>query len=187
MSTSLGSTTYCNPRGTDEARRISIRIQVLDDFRARRGEISGDVWSIIETMNDSFPLEPQDMLLDDSYLRALTDTFNTVQSCFKVFTSRYTHNARGTLPIMQLIFKEVLKLVTDALENVKELIQHRLSAPCGRHRCRCVASSFKGKSDVYNNLITLMTQVATFKNEDNINYWINTINFALDSAKVKQN
>ena len=130
--------------------------------------------------------------MDDCYIDPLLmgvkvkELLNLVESCYRVFSCRYkNNNGREALHVLDKIFKEVLGLINKILSNVRQLITHKLAAPCGRLNCDCIAKYFTGKSDVYNNLTLLMHQAATDNSSTISTDWTNAINIALTSDSLQ--
>ena len=182
-STTFKSSTKILRRYTrSEKNRASIKIQIRDDYRERRGEIPCDLWGIIQTMTDSFPFEPADVVNDADFYSGLEETLDKVNSCFMVFKCRYNnYNIRGELPVVYRIFEQIVGLLERALGSLKEAREHLYDRSCGNDNCNCIEEVFRGKGDIFNNLILIMTEGTAYKESTLSNEWIQKINVALHS------
>ena len=167
-------------RTKSERATTRIRIQVQDQFREERGEIPGDLWSMIQTMTNSFPQKPSSPIEDKNYSLSLEETLSKVNDCFKVFKCRYSkYTMRGALPVIYRIFIELIELLEDCLVKLRRVQNDLVYKKHSDTVHNNIKNGIFEKVDVYNNMVLLMTQASS---HNIISYaWLQRINIALHS------
>ena len=163
-------------RGEEERRRISVKIRIQEDIREKRDDIPGDLWSMIQTLTDNFPNRSTHALEDDAFYLELENALETAESCFRVFRCRYSgYNQRGLRPVVHKVFEEIIKLIKDTMMTMQRISYYK-------GRLYSVVEIIRENYEIYNNLILVMTQSATYNNTTISDEWAKRINTALSSG-----
>ena len=158
-----------------------MKIRIQEDIREERDDIPGDLWSIIQTLTDNFPNRLTHSLEDeeDALYLELKNTLETAESCFRVFRCRYNgYNRRGLRPVVLRVLEEIIKVTKDTMMTLQRVSYYK-------GRLYSVVEIIQENCEVYNNLILVMAQSATYDNTTISEEWAKRISTALGSGDRK--
>ena len=165
---------------SSKARALAVKIQILESSREERGEVPCDLWGIIQTMTNKFPTASQDILSEETYLLDLKETLTNAESCFRVFKCRYRkYSKRELRPVIHKLFGHIINLIEDTIIYVKRAKQNTHIEARGKNGESKIRERLQGKSSVYDNLVLLMSEASTYKDESISEGWQEKINYIL--------